>query len=304
MSTARAFEPSDGPTTPALLEQVHEPTGPGEADPQLALQHRGRAELAAHDELHGLAAAARRRRSSPEPLPPTLPPTSPSRRRRRCPRRPRRTSTSGAWRSQCPTTAWTSFSVTHAALDALGDARRGRAEQQHVALADEALGAGLVEDDPAVGEARHGEGEAGRDVGLDDAGDDVDRRALGGDHQVDADGAGHLGDAADRLLDVAGRHHHEVVELVDHDEDVRAGAGTRPAPRRVSGSTFELAAVERGVVAVDVADADLGEQVVATLHLLHRPGERVGRLLRVGDDLGEQVRAAGCTGPARPAWGR
>ena len=35
-----------------------------------------------------------------------------------------------------------------------------------------------------------------RDVGLDDAGDDVDRRALGGQHEVDAHGPGHLGDAA------------------------------------------------------------------------------------------------------------
>ena len=37
-----------------------------------------------------------------------------------------------------------------------------------------------------------------------------DRRALRGDHEVDADGAGHLGDAADRVLDVAGRDHHQV----------------------------------------------------------------------------------------------
>ena len=38
---------------------------------------------------------------------------------------------------------------------------------------------------------------------------------------MDADGAGHLREAADRLLDVAGRHHHQVGELVDHDEDER-----------------------------------------------------------------------------------
>ena len=52
-------------------------------------------------------------------------------------------------------------------------------------------------------------------------GDDVDRRALGGDDEVDADGAGHLGDAHDGVLDVAGRHHHQVVQLVDDDEDER-----------------------------------------------------------------------------------
>ena len=106
------------------------------------------------------------------------------------------------------------------ALDASRHRRRRR-EQQHVPLADEPLGAGLVEDDPAVGQRRHRERQAGRDVRLDHAGDHVDRRALGGEHEVDADGPRHLGDPAHRLLDVARRHHHEVVELVHHDEDER-----------------------------------------------------------------------------------
>ncbi len=74
---------------------------------------------------------------------------------------------------------------------------------------------------PAVGQRRDREGHAARDVGLDHTRDDVDRWTLGGDDQVDADGTGHLGDAHDGVLDVAGRHHHEVVELVDHDEDER-----------------------------------------------------------------------------------
>ncbi len=175
------------------------------------------------------------------------------------------------------------------ALDARRRRRRG-AEQEHVALADEPLGALLVEDHAAVGGARHREREAGRHVGLDDAGDDVDRRALGGDDEVDADGAGHLGDAADRVLDVARRHHHEVGQLVDHHEDERQArerAHDLAARRHVVG---QVAAVVGGVVAGDVAEADLGEQVVAALHLPHRPGQRVGGLLRVGDHLGEQVR--------------
>ena len=143
-----------------------------------------------------------------------------------------------------------------------------------------------------VGEAGHGERHAGRDVGLDHAGDDVHARPLRGDDEVDADGAGLLGDAGDRLLDVAGRHHHQVVELVDDDDDERqalvlpVATGSRASRRRVGA---ELAPVERGVVAADVAEADLGQQVVATLHLLDRPAERVGRLLGVGDRLGQQV---------------
>ena len=41
------------------------------------------------------------------------------------------------------------------------------------------------------------------------------------------DGPGHLGDPAHRLLDVAGRHHHQVVELVHHDQDERQAGRTR-----------------------------------------------------------------------------
>ena len=49
--------------------------------------------------------------------------------------------------------------------------------------------------------------------------------------EVDADGPGLLGDAGDRVLDVAGGHHHQVVELVDDDDDERQ-ALVRPLSRR------------------------------------------------------------------------
>ncbi len=39
----------------AHLEQIHQPAGLGETDPQFALQHRGRPELGAHDQFRGLA---------------------------------------------------------------------------------------------------------------------------------------------------------------------------------------------------------------------------------------------------------
>ena len=96
-----------------------------------------------------------------------------------------------------------------------------------------------------------------------------------------------------RVLHVAGGHHHEVVQLVDHDDDERqplVDARSSVAVARLPGSGgLELAPVEGGVVAGDVADADLVQQVVAPLHLLHRPLQGVGRLLGVGDHLGEQV---------------
>ena len=103
---------------------------------------------------------------------------------------------------------------------------------------------------------------------------------------MDADRPRLLGDARDRILDVTGGHHHQVVELVDDDDDERQAFVLGIAVRL----GLDLTTVERGVVAGDVAEADLGQDVVAAVHLLHGPGERVGRLLGVGDRLGQQVR--------------
>jgi hypothetical protein len=66
----------------------------------------------------------------------------------------------------------------------------------------------------------HVEGDARGEVGLDEAGDDVHARALGRQHQVDAGGARLLGDAGHRGLDVLGRAHHQIGELVDDHHDV------------------------------------------------------------------------------------
>ena len=71
-------------------------------------------------------------------------------------------------------------------------------------------------------------------------GDDVHARALGGEHEVDADRARLLGDADDRVLDVGRRDHHQVGELVDHAQDV----GQR-APRHGPSRTLLSSGSER-----------------------------------------------------------
>ncbi len=105
------------------------------------------------------------------------------------------------------------------ALDAL-QARRADRREQHVALAEQRLGAVLVEDHARVGLRGDGERDPARDVGLDHAGDDVHARGLRGEHEVDADRARLLREPDDRVLDVGGRDHHQVGELVDHAQDV------------------------------------------------------------------------------------
>ena len=101
--------------------------------------------------------------------------------------------------------------------------RRGR-EIEHVAAAEQLLGAVAVEDRARVDLRRHAERDASRQIGLDEARDDVDRGALRGEDQVNPDGAGHLREAADRFLDLVARHHHQVRELVDDHDDERQRA--------------------------------------------------------------------------------
>ena len=103
---------------------------------------------------------------------------------------------------------------------------------------------------------------------------------------MDAHGTGLLGDAGDAFLHIARSHHHQVVQLVDHHHDERQALVHLVAARLA----HQLTPVERRVVAGDVAEADLEQQVVAAVHLLAGPAECVGGLLRVGDRGGEQVR--------------
>ena len=221
--TSRALEPSLGPTTPRLSRMSISRPGLGEADAQLALEHRGRAELRGDDELDGLHHELHVVADVVVELALGL---------------LRRRHLLDVGRLE----------LVLAVLDDLVDLRLGdpgaldthrlgRAHRQEetVTLADQLLRTRLVEDDAAVAELECGEREPRRHVGLDQAGHDVDRGPLRGEHQVDAGRAGELGDADDRVLDVARRDHHQVGELVDDDEEVgvrrQRALAARRAPR-------------------------------------------------------------------------
>ena len=55
---------------------------------------------------------------------------------------------------------------------------------------------------------------------------------------------------------------------------------------------LDLAGADRVVEVVDVLEPEVGEVVVAGIHLLDDPLERLGRLLRVRDDRRDEVRDA------------
>ena len=103
------------------------------------------------------------------------------------------------------------------AVHALNAAAAGHVE--HVALAEQLLGALLAEDRAAVDLGGDLEGDAGREVGLDRAGDDVDGGPLRRHDDVDAGGARHLRQALHGAFDVLAGDHHQVGHLVDDDDD-------------------------------------------------------------------------------------
>ena len=161
--------------------------------------------------------------------------------------------------------------------------------EQHVALAEQLLGALLAEDGAAVELADDLEADAGREVRLDRAGDDVHRRPLRRHDDVDARRARHLREALHRRLDLLAGDHHQIGHLVDHHDDEgqrlqrqrlllegrAAGVGVE-AGLHAAGHDLALGARlgHALVVAADVAHAELAHGAVAPLHLAHRPFQR------------------------------
>ena len=157
-------------------------------------------------------------------------------------------------------------------------ARRSRRQVEHVAASQQRFGAIGVENGARVDLGRHAERNAGREVGLDQAGDDVDRRPLRRQHQVNADGARHLRQARDRFFDVARVEHHQVGQLVDDDDDV----GQRPV---------------FGIFAEQAAACRRRRTACCTARCCARP-------FRPAASGGAPSRARHCAAHWRPAWAR
>ena len=83
-------------------------------------------------------------------------------------------------------------------------------EEEKVAVFEQVFRAHLVEDGAAVDAALHGEGHAGGDVGLNQAGYHVHAGALGGHNQVHTGGAGFLRQAGDLCFHRLFLGHHQI----------------------------------------------------------------------------------------------
>ena len=91
---------------------------------------------------------------------------------------------------------------------------------QHVALAQQLLAALFAQNGSAVDFRGHLERDAGREIGLDRAGDHIHRRALRRHDQMDARRARHLRQPLDRAFDILASHHHQVGHFIDHHDNI------------------------------------------------------------------------------------
>ncbi len=178
---------------------------------------------------------------------------------------------------------------------------------EHVALPEQLFRALLAQDGAAVDLRRDLEADAGREVGLDGAGDHVHRGALGGHDDVDAGRARHLRQALDRGFHLFSGDQHQVGHFVDDDDDIgqrRQVEGLflvdRLAGRGLEAGLHgpgERLALARGfdealVVAGDIAHRQLAHGAVAVLHLAHGPLQGHHRLAGVRDHGRQQMRDA------------
>ena len=178
---------------------------------------------------------------------------------------------------------------------------------EHVAHAQKLLGPLLAQNGAAVDLGRHLKADPRGEIGLDRAGDDIDRGALRGHDEVDAARPRHLRKALDAGLDLLARDHHQVGHLVDDHHDIGHPLGREfiGLEHRLAGLVIEsglhrarehLALLQRlidaRVIAVDVAHAHLRHLAIAVLHLGHHPFERDHGLFRVGHHRRQQMRNA------------
>ena len=193
------------------------------------------------------------------------------------------------------------------------DHRAGIGFIQHVALAEQLFGPLFPKDGAAVDTARHLEADAGREVGLNDAGDDIDAGPLCRDDAVDAGGSCHLRDTCDGVFHIVLGHQHQVGQLVDDDDDVAELfrnldfliAGHADFLVHLDGEAFALVERQLGLIrffrllfgarveAGDVAGADLGKNLVPFFHFVDDPLEReddfFGIVHHGGGEVGEAI---------------
>ena len=148
-------------------------------------------------------------------------------------------------------------------------------EIEHIAPAQQLFRAVLVQNGSAVNAGRYGKGNAGRNVGLNQAGNHVHRGTLGSHNQVDAGRAGQLSDTNDAFLHLFFAGQHQVRQFIDDNHD----------SGQLGFARFQL-----GVIGGNIAYLFAFNFMIAVQHFRHSPGQRARRLMGVADHGNQQMR--------------
>src|SRR5688500_11165155 len=172
--------------------------------------------------------------------------------------------------------------------------RLSRWNEKHVSISEQRFRPHSVENRAAVDLRRHSKCNSAREVRLDETCQHMHARALRCENDVDADGARLLRQHRERRLNLRLHRHHQVRELVDDEHYIRKySTGVFRVFERNVGTLRcpELRAfLNLAVEVLDVARTIRRQQLVAVLHLEHRPLEDRGRITIVSHDLVAQMR--------------
>src|SRR6202050_4233833 len=181
----------------------------------------------------------------------------------------------------------TDFRFVHVGAVNAVKPRRPRGQIQHIALAEQRFRTIGIENRARIYFTGHAERNTSGEVRFNQPGNDVHRRPLSGEYQVDADRARHLRQPCDGFFHAVGVHHHEVSQLINDNHEV--GKRLVFFFLHVVEERKRLALLECTVVLIDVSHAALCQEFQTALHLARGVAHDVRGDFRVSHYGSEEV---------------
>ena len=147
--------------------------------------------------------------------------------------------------------------------------------KEHITLAQKLFRTAHVNDGAGVRLGRNRKGNAGGDIGLDDAGDNIHGGPLRCQNQMNTGRTRLLRQAQNCVLHIHLSHHHQIRKLVYYDDNARPAV---------------VLILPRGVIGVDLAVTVFAQLLVPLIHLVGCPAQRTGGLVLIRYDRAEQMR--------------
>ena len=136
--------------------------------------------------------------------------------------------------------------------------------KEHITFSKKLLGSVHIQNCPGIHTGRYGESNSGRHIRLDQTGDNIYRRSLCGNDQMDTCRTCKLGQTTDSILHLSGSNHHKVGKLIHDDHDLRHF-------HRFFFSSCRLDLLCFFIIFIQITDTVLRKCIVTVCHLLYCP---------------------------------